>query len=399
MTDKTLVGGWSILFVNTNTFFKNIKALLALSLCLFVIISCKSDDNDDVAPTPTRTFSMGFTPWPYAATTAAIDEIYSFIGSSADLIAIHMDGGVPWPEANTADNFNNYGVGVKNEVNGIAGRLASLPDHEVYLAVSAFNGLRNDIALYWNTSTGQALPSPWDTYDIDNAAITTSFSNYVDELIKKLNPKYVNFGIEINEFYHNVPADRTKLQIFYTTVYSALKTKYPNIIFMTSFAMSSPGSTKMLETATLYSHLQNHQDMTGISIYPYAFFSHSDKGDPANLPSDWLSQITTIAPGSSYFIAESGFVGESLSIPAFSLNVTTDEDKQNAFLTELFNEANALNVEGLVWFSAYDFDDLWTSSLGDNLSLVWRDIGLKDGSQNPRKSLETWNAWKNRTQN
>ncbi len=377
-------------------FFLNQKySRFFLILLIFVLNSCSSDSkNENTNPSVTRrSFNMGFTPWPFAATLAAQNEIYSFIDDNADLIAIHLDGGVPWPEALTPNNFDNYGSGVKNEINGITSRLTSLTNKEIYLGVSPFNGLRDDKALYWNTSTNESNPSPWDTYDFDNNFLVSAYANYVDEVIKKINPKYVNYAIEINEYYHNVPADRTKLQYFYINVYTILKNKYPDIIFMTSFTMSSPGSVKMQETADLFLHLKDYLDMTGISIYPYAFFSHSDKGDPANLPNNWLSQISSIAPGKPYFIAETGFVGESLSIPAFGLNVTSDENKQRAYLLKLFQEANNLDVEGIVWFSPYDFDDLWSSSLNDDLSLVWRDTGLKDGNQVSRAALQLWNEW------
>ena len=73
--------------------------------------------------------------------------------------------------------------------------------------------------------------------------------------------------------------------------------------------------------------------------------------------------------------------------------MVANENKQDAYLVKLFAEANRLNMEGVVWFTAYDFDDLWASTLKDDLSLIWRDTGLKDGNQISRKSLSTWNEW------
>lgn len=380
------------------THLRLLRGFISLSLAL-VCSGCEegssnSDEKDSGGGTAQeRTFRMGFTPWPYAATLAAQDDIYSFIEDNADLIAIHLDGGIPWPEAATADNFDNYGTGVKNEINGVISRLGQLSNKQIYLAISPFNGGRDDVALYWNSSTNEALPSPWDTYDFAEANLISAYVNYVDQVIKKIGPTYVNYAIEINEYYHNVSAERSNLQTFYTSVYTQLKAKHPTVVFMTSFAMSSPGSTKMSETADLFVHHKDYLDRVGISIYPYAFFSHSDKGDPANLPGNWLSQIETIAPGQTYFVTETGFIGESLSIPAYSLDVNTNQQKQRDYLTELFEECNELEIEGIVWFSAYDFDDLWSDLLNDNLSLIWRDTGLKDGNQNDRLSLQEWQEW------
>lgn len=343
----------------------------------------------------TRSFAMGFTPWPYAATTDAVNDIYAFINTSADMVAHHMDSGVPWNEAATPNNFSNYGQNVKDEINDRVSRTSLMNNKTVYLAVSPFSASRDDIAAYWNTSPNQARLSPWDTLDIGNDTVISAYANYVNELIKKFNPSYVNYAIEINEYYHNRSsvADRNKLDYFVVNVYSFLKNLHPNIKFMTSFVLTTPNSVKMQESTELFQRIKDYNDVIGISIYPYAFFSHADKGDPAKLPVDWLSQITVIAPGKPYFIAETGFVGESLSIPAIGLDVVSDETKQDLYLQKLFAEANRLNMEGIVWFSAYDFDDLWASSLNDNISLIWRDTGLKDGNQVSRKSLATWNQW------
>jgi len=374
----------------------NMKAII-LILFILTLPACGNSDNNDSSNInqPTRSFKMGFTPWPYAATLDAVNDIYTFIDDSGDLIAHHMDSGVPWNEAVTANNFDNYGQNVKDEINDRVSRTSTMTDKTVYLAVSPFSTSRDDIALYWNTSANQARVSPWDSLTIGNDFVISAYANYVDELIKKFNPTYVNYAIEINEYYHNRSSisDRADLDYFVVNVYSYLKNLHPNIKFMTSFVLTSPGSAKMQESAELFQRIKDYNDLIGISIYPYAFFSHADAGDPSKLPTTWLSQITEIAPGKPYFIAETGFIGESLSIPSLNLDLVADEDKQDLYLTMLFNEANRLNMEGVVWFTAYDFDELWTSVLQDDLSLIWRDTGLKDGNQLPRKSLSTWNKW------
>jgi len=371
------------------------KKLFLIAVVLTLMACGGSGSGGGSNGQPTRSFTMGFTPWPYAATLAAVNDIYSFIDDSADMIAHHMDSGVPWNEALTPNNFDNYGQNVKDEVIDRVSRTSLLSNKMVYLAVSPFSTARDDIAGYWNTAANQPRVSPWDTLDIGNDFVISAYANYVEELIKKFNPTYVNYAIEINEYYHNRSsvADRAKLDYFVVNVYSYLKNLYPDIQFMTSFVLTSPGSSKMQESAELFQRIKDYNDVIGISIYPYAFFSHADKGDPANLPADWLSQITSIAPGKPYFIAETGFIAESLSIPAFGLDVVSDQDKQDLYLDMLFSEADRLNMQGIVWFSAYDFDDLWASDLKDDVSLIWRDTGLKDGNQVARKSLGTWNQW------
>jgi len=373
-----------------------LKNILLLAVAI-MLPACAGSDSGGPNDPPTRNFKMGFTPWPYAATVDAVNNVYNFIDSSADMIAHHMDSGVPWNESITPDNFDSFGQNVKDEVNDRVNRTAFMNNKTVYLAVSPFSKSRDDIAAYWNTAVNQPRVAPWDTLDIGNDFVVSAYANYVEELIKKFNPAYVNYAIEINEYYHNRPsvADRDKLDYFVVNVYSYLKNLHPNIKFMTSFVLTSPGSDKMLESAELFQRIKDYNDIIGVSVYPYAFFSHADKGDPANLPYNWLSQITSIAPGKPYFVAETGFIAESLSIPAFSVDVVADEDKQDLYLDRLFTEADRLNMQGIVWFTAYDYDDLWASDLKDDLSLIWRDTGLKDGNQIARKSLGTWNQWLN----
>ncbi|MCB0363087.1 MAG: hypothetical protein KDD35_10210, partial [Bdellovibrionales bacterium] len=197
-----------------------------LFFLILSIFSCGGEGSKDSVNTPisgVRHFRMGFTPWLYAATSTAQDEIFGFIEGNADLMAIHLDGGVPWPEAFTANNFDNYGSGVKSEVAGLVTRLSGMTNKTIYLAVSPFNSLRDGKAQYWNVSTGESLPSPWDSLQFNSDFVVAAYFNYLDELIKKFDPTYVNYAVEINEYYHNVPGDIVNLQYFFVNLYSLLK--------------------------------------------------------------------------------------------------------------------------------------------------------------------------------
>ncbi len=58
-----------------------------------------TDTTPPPTPLETRSFYMGFTPWPYDATQAAIDDVNQRIQDSGDIVAHHIIVGVPWQEA------------------------------------------------------------------------------------------------------------------------------------------------------------------------------------------------------------------------------------------------------------------------------------------------------------
>lgn len=134
--------------------------------------------------------------------------------------------------------------------------------------------------------------------------------------------------------------------------------------------------------------------MLGISVYPYAFFNHPDRGDPANLPADWLSQVDNFSAGKPLVISETGWIAEDLTISAFAYSETSSESRQDAYMNELLRTAQAMDMDAVIWWTITDFDTLWTDTLAqDPTAKIWKDIGLYDENQIPRRALDTWDEW------
>ena len=160
---------------------------------------------------------------------------------------------------------------------------------------------------------------------------------------------------------------------------------------MISVALKSPGSPEAATIIAEMPRIVQHVDVVGVSVYPYVFFNHADKGDPANLPANWLSQIQSVTGGKPIAIAETGWIAEQLTIPFFGVDVASNADMQNAYLAALFASAESLDARFIVWFSLVDFDALWNGVLGqDPVAHIWRDTGLYDENLNPRPALTTW---------
>ncbi len=82
--------------------------LIVFSLIILLISSCSKEENPIVEPPPqaTRTFYMGFTPFPYDISNEAVDYVYDKLATDADLISHHFDDGIPWPEALSGADFH-----------------------------------------------------------------------------------------------------------------------------------------------------------------------------------------------------------------------------------------------------------------------------------------------------
>ncbi len=375
---------------------KLLKLILILT-ALTLIFSCGNDDTENTR----RSFYMGFTPWPYAATALAVTDVYSFINAEGDIVAHHFRQGIPFTASATLD-FNTYDAAVKNEINDRIAKTAS--GKVIYLAIDSLNGARNDLADLWGSSSNMTRPAPWDMRSFDDAEVITAYVNFSIAVIEKFRteygtlPAYFNYATEISELMINDPVKFTKFITFAQYVYSSIKTAYPSIKLMVSIALKTPGSADMVIAKNGFAQIKDYVDVAGISTYGYAFYSHADKGNPDNLPADWLTQIKTIAPGKPYGVTETGWIAENLSIPAYSLNVTGTENYQINYMNKLLNECNSeLSAEMIIWFTSHDYDTLWIDTLGsDNLSKVWKDTGLVNEAFVERSALSIWRSWMRR---
>ncbi len=357
-------------------------------LCLLPAWACGSSEES----VPQRSYYMGFTPWPYAATTAAVDDVYAKIQADGDIVAHHVMDGIPWAEAYAG---SNYPVNVEGS---LAGRLTKTQStKQVFLAIESLDGGRADLAGNWGAGSNEARTAPWNSYDFDDQQVADAYTAFALDLIGRFQPLYFNYGTEVSELILNNPTRYAKFKIFAGRVYTAIKAKHPTLKLMVSIALKEPGSTEMNTVKTQITGLLPYVDVVGVSVYPYAFFGTQNGKDPNTLATSWLSQIQTLARGLPIAITETGWVGENLSIPAFSLSVTSNEALQEAYVSRLLTEAELLGAEFVVWFTVSDFDTLWNNTLGkDPLSQIWKDTGLYDEGQNPRHALTTWRAWYSR---
>ena len=340
-------------------------------------------------PAPTRSFYMGFTPWPYDATQAAVDDVNQRIQDNGDIVDHHVMVGVPWEEALQGLPYHpNVDADLTARVQMVQ------PGKEVFLAIDSLSGVRDAMAANWGENFNEPLPPPWDTRGFADAEVATAYLNFSLDLIARFDPAYFNYGTEISELMLNDPAAFDDYVTFAETVYNGIKAQHPNLPVMVSIAFKSPGSAEMATIAAGFERIRDYVDIVGVSTYPYVFFDHADKGNPDNLPSNWLDQVTTLAQGKPVAITETGWAAEDLVIPTFGVDVPSSEAFQQAYASRLLSEADALNAEFVIWWTVVDFDALWNGVLlQDPVASIWRDIGLYDEGLQARPALSEWQSW------
>ena len=338
---------------------------------------------------------MGFTPWMYEATLDAMDVTYTRLIQHGDIIKHHIMGGIPWQEAldQTA-----YPQNIEDDLNGKINRTPN--STVVFLAIDSLNTERNFLTPNWNAQgDNQPLTGDWLNRSWNSPEVITAYINFASDLIDRFQPRYFEYGTEFTELIINDPAAYPDYVEFAQAVYTQLKASYPNLELMTSVALKSPGSTEMQQIAAQIVQVLPYTDVLGISVYPYAFYEHADRGDPANMPGNWLSQVSQFSQGKPLAISETGWIAEDLQIvfPQFTYAESSNVTKQNSFASMLLTAANSMNMKLVIWWTVTDFDTLWNNELGqDPVAKIWKDIGLYNQDQIARAGLHTWDEWLSR---
>lgn len=368
-----------------------------LTACL-LLSACGSESTTSAPPpdpkpaTETRGFYMGFTPWPYDATLEAIDTTYRKTQQHGDIIDHQLMQGIPWDEA---FNNNAYPADVEDK---IGSRLAKTQAGKVvFLAIDSLDPGRNGLANNWGASENEPRTAPWDSRDFDSPQVITAYTRFALDMIARFQPAYFNYGTEASELILNDLAAYNRFKVFAQAVYGNIKADYPDLKLMVSIAMKSPGSSEMQQIKQNIADILPYMDVIGVSVYPYIFYNHADKANPASLPADWLSQIKQVAPGKPVAITETGWIAEPLVINAYGVNLDGNESWQRQYVARLLQESEQLDVEFAIWWSLIDFQALWDGVLAqDPVASIWRDTGLYNEQIQPRAGLEVWQRYLDR---
>jgi hypothetical protein len=357
-------------------------------LLLLLTLSCNEEKAE-----PTRSFYMGFTPFPHDLALASVQETYSNITTNGDMINHHFDNGVPWVEALNGEPFSD------NIMNDWNFRKSLTPaTHKVYVSVGALNIDRNGMARYRGESDDMDLPSPWDSYAFNSNQVKTAYVNYCKRTIEFFNPDYFNMGIEANLLHFINPAEWSEYIEFHTYVYQELKTAYPNLPVFCSITGAHllegyfDGNDISLQRLAALQLLE-YSDLYALSFYPYM---SKFMGNP--YPSESFDQLFAISSKPVAF-AETGYPAETFTMNVNNVPVTFESDaaKQKKYTEDVLNACNKRNALFVINFVIRDYDQLW-EEMGepDDIGIAWRDTGLIDGQGQEREALSVWRGFLDR---
>lgn len=337
----------------------------------------------------TRPFYLGFTPFPYEISQAAVDFTYDHIAEDADLIVHHFDNGVPWVEALAGDAYHSS---IQDDWN--YRRFRTPATHKVLVTVTPIAFMRDGLANYSAEREDMPLPPPFAAYGFDHPDVATAFLRYCEDIIAHFDPDYFMFGIEVNLLMKLRPDLWDSYMTLHRHIYTELKAAHPDLPVFVSVT-----GIDLLEGYTDADHadqmraladILDYTDVLGLSVYPYmtAYMTNS-------LPEDMFDRLAALTD-KPIAVTETGYPAQSFSIDAGNsvrLTFESDAEKQARYTALLLDAAQEYDFVFVVNFVLRDYDALWRQiGAHEDLTIAWRDTGLYDEDGGTRPALDLWRA-------
>ena len=357
---------------------RGIRYFLAIILCLLFGYSLPA------LASPGPGYYFGFTPFPYDSTPEAYQKTRRIIVPNSNLYALHFDDCVPWSEDPGKYKFpakleNKW----RDDARGIP------PGHAVYVGLAP---LAKDRKSFAPSCDGNA--SWLKSAHFDDPRVISAYTNYSRKAIETFSPTFLNIGIEAGELISRDMRRWKEFERFYFAVFDQLKKEYPNVKIGMSFGLQSLQKPAHARAAKA---VVEKSDYLGLSFYPYASAFGEKFGDPAlgKHPDSWRKSLDWVTHYTDrpIAIAETGFSTRNIDIPRFGLHMKGNEDWQAQYIDDLFHTVRTQHFLFVVWFLAVDYDDLYKRMVdtpGNDVNLLWRNVGLFDGKLQPKKGWEEW---------
>lgn len=336
--------------------------------------------------TPERGYRMGFTPFPWDATFEAVGWVREFVGGNADVLAAHLEG-VPWTEAAEGTPFS------RAFEDRLGMTLAALPEGApVYLAVSPLDILRGGLAEYYGEREGMPLPEPFAGLAFDDPVVQRAYLAYVERMVERCHPSWLNIGIEANELRRNSPELWEGYLRLHRATYAALKQAHPELpvfVSVTLHDLVNRDRSPELRAACIEGvrELLESSDLLAVSYYPFLHLGSRHVAEALGWLDTWFGDL-----GKPFAIAESGELAEPLYVAEHDVTIPGDPATQRDSLQSLLDYADAHDTGFVIWFLTRDYDDLYERMRESAPSIlrIWRDCGLVDGDGALRPAGELW---------
>ena len=349
---------------------------------------CPCANASQASSRSTRSFRMGFIPFPPDDTPEAIERVNRFIQANADIVGEQMES-VPWTEALSGAPFQ------ANLINNWRSRMEGVPaGAKIYLAL---NPGRGGLADYWGATEHDPMPAAFQGKTFSDAIVKRAYLAYCKRAIEYFKPSYVAIGIEVNEILYNAP-NRAKDYIeLHEYVYKELKKSYPNLPIFASFTLHGllddrhPKEDRERDL-DLVKDLMPYDDVIAISYYPF-FGNLSDRVDESL---NWLASKFD-RYGKPYAVAETGESAESLTVTVDGKpwKISGSPARQADYYRKLFAFADGHRTLFVINFLTIDYDALWKKIAGKSAPVfgAWQYCGLVDSRGNERPAYKVWKEY------
>ena len=373
-----------------------IKMLLCVLAAIILIFGCAGQSGriPDLESKSTqgnsRTFFMGFTPFPWDMTLEAVEDTGRFIVGNGDIISHHLEQGVPWTEALDDKPFH------PNMMKDWEGRKKLSEGKELFLSVTPLNEGRNSMELYRGEDEDMPLPDPFRDKAFNDPIVKRAYLNYCRRAVDYFQPDYLAVGIEVNELFHNSPQMWSPFVELHKHIYNELKKSYPDLpIFFTVSLhnLTNPSWSDLEEQRDEIRKLLEFSDIAGISYYP---FMAGQSERPIEI-FDWIRNFTD----KPMAITETGFPAEDIVLKTYGITIPGSPEKQNSYFETLLDRANKDSYLFVIVFLYRDYDALFGKiapelekrDLTLDIFSVWKDCGMVDENGAERPALEVWRRY------
>lgn len=362
--------------------FKRISVTVLITSLILLTVPATGQSEDE------RSFYMGFTPFPYDVTDEALVYMVERIQADGDLIAHHLDEGVPWLEALAGTDYSEALMAEWNYRRFIS------QNHQVFVSITPIDIARTTMAPYHGPQGVTALPSPWDTYAFNHPDVMTAYLAYAQRTIEHFDPDYLAIGIEVNALLTNTPEAWPDYLELHQYVYEQLKDEYPDLPIMATLIAPAllQGYTEEHDYSAqmqAMDEIMPYSDYFAVSLYPYMSIYTTDQ-----LPNDLFQRLRELSE-KPMAIAETGYPAGSFSItfPDGVYTFESNPEKQAEYISLLLNSAQAYDVRFVVNFILRDYDAVWELMGRDETLAIWRDTGIYDEDGILRPAGDIWMEW------
>lgn len=320
---------------------------------------------------------MGFSTWSFGPDAQDVEDTYQFIADNADIYSEQVDEYVPW------DALLNQTALPQEFVDDINFRLSKKsPGQALILSSSLLNTDRSDLLPDFDGS----LPS---YNSLADSSICEAYFQHLKYLVETLDPAYLVMAMEVNELYIHSPDKWNEYRDLVSQVKPRLKNLFPNLPISESYSLHNWFQPEVDDPPTYQTILRqtvNDLDFAAISYYPFFKGQH--------YPSEFQQSFDFLHSEVSVPIAlvETAHLAQSLSIPAFDLNISSDPCEQSLFAKTLLQNAQEQEYEAVIWWAHKDYDELWETFPDEakDVGKLWRDTGLFSENNDVRPAWQVW---------